>query len=114
MTIDIDQYIQNCNDCRRSNVPRDKTLGLLKPLPIPERPWQYISMDFYELPRDRNGYDTILIFVDRFGKRIVSVPCDKTIDAKETARHYIDRVHRMYRPPLTIVSDRGPQFISAF
>jgi len=38
MTTDIDQYVRNCNDCRRSTIPRDKTPGLLKPLPIPERP----------------------------------------------------------------------------
>jgi hypothetical protein len=43
-------------------------------------------MDFHELPKDRNGYDTALVLVDRFGKRTVSIPCQKTIDAKETAR----------------------------
>jgi transposase InsO family protein len=71
-------------------------------------------MDFHELPKDHNGYDTILIFVDHFGKRTISIPCYKTIDAKGTTRHYIDYVHYTYRPPLTIVSDQGPQFISAF
>ena len=89
MTADIDQYVRNCDDCRRSTIPRDKTPGLLKPLPIPERPWQHISMDFHELPKDRNGYDTALILVDRFGKRTISIPCQKTTDAKETARLYI-------------------------
>jgi transposase InsO family protein len=71
-------------------------------------------MDFHELPKDRNGYDTILIFVDRFGKRTMSIPCNKTINAKDIAKHYIDRIHRIYGPPLTIVSNWGPQFISAF
>jgi transposase InsO family protein len=114
MTIDIDRYVRNCNDCRRSTIPRDKTPGLLKPLPIPERPWQHISMDFHELPKDRNGYDTVLIVVDRFGKRTISVPCQKTTDAKETAKLYIQYVYRTYGPLQTIVSDRGLQFISAF
>ena len=85
MTVDIDGYIRNCNDCRRATIPRDKTPGLLKPLPIPERPWQHISMDFHELPTDRNGYDTVLILVDRFGKRTVSITCKKTTEDKETA-----------------------------
>src|SRR5271156_2111342 len=114
MTADIDRYVRNCNDCRRSTIPRDKTPGLLKPLPIPERPWQHISMDFHELPKDCNGYNTALILVDRFGKRTVSIPCYKTTDAKETARLYIQYAYRTYGPPQTIVSDRGPQFISAF
>jgi len=38
MVIDINHYIQNYNDCRRSIIPQDKTLGLLKLLPIPECP----------------------------------------------------------------------------
>jgi len=38
MVMDINRYIWNCNDCYRSIIPRDKTLGLLKPLPILERP----------------------------------------------------------------------------
>ena len=111
---DIDRYIRNCHDCRRSLVPRDKTPGLLKPLPIPERPWQHVSMDFHEVPTDRNGQDIVLVIVDRLGKRPFSIPCKKTVNAKETARLYIHYVYRIYGPPDTIVSDRGLQFVSAF
>jgi transposase InsO family protein len=114
MTTDIDRYVRNCNDCCRSKIPRDKTPGLLKPLPIPERPWQHVSIDFHEVPTDRNGYDTVMLIVDRFGKRPISLPCKKSIDAKSAARLYINYPFRIYGPPDTIVSDRGPQFISAF
>jgi len=114
MKADIDRYVRNCDDCRRSKIPRDKTPGLLKPLPIPERPWQHVSMDFHEVPRDRNGYDTVFVNVDRLGKRVISIPCQKTITAKEAARLYITHIYRIYGPPDTIISDRGPQFISAF
>jgi hypothetical protein len=57
----------------------------LKPLPIPERPWKHISIDFYELPKDRDGYDAVMLLVDHFGKRPISIPCHKTIIAKEAA-----------------------------
>src|ERR1700737_2426376 len=114
MTTDIDRFVWNCYDCRRAILPRDKTLRLLKPLPIPDWPWQHISINFYKLLKDRNRYDTVLILVDRFGKRTVSIPCKKTTDAKETARLYIQHVFRTYRPLQTIVSDWGLQFISAF
>ena len=114
MLNDIDQYVRNCNTCRRAGIPRDKMPGLLKPLPIPERPWQHVSVDFHELPKDQNGFDTVALFVDRFGKRTVTIPCHKTIDALAAARLYIRYVYPYFGPPLTLVSDRGPQFISAF
>jgi transposase InsO family protein len=56
----------------------------------------------------------IFVTVDRLSKTSVSVPCKDTINAPELARIFIDRIWRFYGPPDTIVSDRGPQFISAF
>ncbi|OQE27207.1 hypothetical protein PENNAL_c0986G00585, partial [Penicillium nalgiovense] len=41
----------------------DRTPGLLHPLPIPERPWQHIAMDFRSFPRDRYGYDAVYVVV---------------------------------------------------
>jgi hypothetical protein len=35
---DIAQYIRNCQPCGRANIPRDKTPGLLHPLPVPDHP----------------------------------------------------------------------------
>ena len=43
---DIDRYCANCHACRRSHVPRDKKPGFLQQLPIPDRPWQHITVDF--------------------------------------------------------------------
>jgi hypothetical protein len=71
-------------------------------------------MDFHELLKDCYRYNTALILVDRFGKRLISIPCKKTIDAKETAQLYIQYPYRIYRLLQTIVSDCRLQFISAF
>jgi Reverse transcriptase (RNA-dependent DNA polymerase)/RNase H-like domain found in reverse transcriptase/Integrase zinc binding domain/Integrase core domain/Chromo (CHRromatin Organisation MOdifier) domain/Retroviral aspartyl protease len=114
MSDHIRQYIRNCAACQRAMVPRDKTPGLLQPLPIPERPWQHISMDFKSFPPDKAGYDMIFVVVDRLSKRSYSIPCYKTTTAKDMARLFIIYVWRTHGPPDTIVSDRGPQFISAF
>jgi len=71
-------------------------------------------MVFYILPMDRNGYNMAMILVDRFGKRLFLISCYKNINAKEVARLYIYYIYRIYRPPDTIVSDCGPQFILTF
>ena len=110
----IDRYVRNCHTCRRFHTPKDLPPGLLNPLPIPERPWQHISMDFRSFPKDKYGFDNVLVFVDRLTKRPISVPCHKNIDARGTACLFLTHVYRHKGAPLTIVSDRGSQFISDF
>ena len=59
--------------------------GWLYPLPVPEHPWQHICVDFKLMPRDEDGYDTIAVFIDRFSKKAVSLPCKKTATARVLA-----------------------------
>ena len=68
-------------------------------------------MDFRTFPKDKHGYDAVFVVVDRLTKRPISIPCHKTIDAREMARFH---VYRHKGAPITIVSDRGGQFISDF
>jgi transposase InsO family protein len=110
----VAQYVRNCYACKRSHVPRDRTPGLLHSLPIPDRPWQHVTMDFKSFPKDKHGYDTAYVVVDRLSKQSISIPCYKTTTAKDMARLYVSYVYRYRGAPETIVSDRGPQFISQF
>ena len=100
--------------CRRTHVPRDKTPGLLHPLPIGDRCWQHVSFDFKSFPRDKKGFDNVFVIVDRFGKRAFSLPCHKSVTAAQAAELYYKHVWRIYGTPEMATSDRGPQFISAF
>ncbi|OJD21287.1 hypothetical protein ACJ73_07374 [Blastomyces percursus] len=100
MGLDIDQYVANCHTSRRSHRPRDLPPGLLKPLPIPQRPWQHISMDFMSFTEDRHGYDTVYVIVDRLGKRSRSIPCTRKATAKDMARLFITYQSMGYQRPL--------------
>lgn len=66
------------------------------------------------MPKDKYGYDCILVVVDRFGKRTLSLPCYTTIDAPGVAKLYFTYIWRIYGSPETVTSDQGPQFVSAF
>src|SRR5438045_5811897 len=114
MDNDIKRFVHNCHACRCSTVPRDKPPGLLHPLPVLDRLWQHISVDFKSFPKDKHSFDTIAVFMDWLGKRPISVPCHSMIDAPELAWLYLIYVYKYYGPATMIILDCGPQFISAF
>ena len=67
-----------------------------------------ISIDFYKLPIDRNGYNIAIVIVNRFSKRPFLIPYYKNINAKEAAQLYIYYVYQIYGPLDTIISNYRP------
>ena len=110
----LDQWTRNCHTCKRSTASREGKQGVLRPLPTPQRSWQDISMDFItHLPKS-GPYDAILVIVDRLTKMKHFLRCRGTCDAERVARLYTKHVWKIHGLPKTIVSDRGPQFVSKF
>jgi transposase InsO family protein len=114
MRKDVDRFVRNCHVCRRTKSTRHAPYGVLRPLSVPERPWQHISVDFVTgLPRSK-GFDAICVVVDRLTKQRHLIPCTTTITAEGLVDLFCDRIFRYHGLPETIVSDRGPQFASRF
>ena len=85
-------------------------VGKLRPNQIPERPWQYISVDFItKLPMSK-GHDSILVVCDRFSKMSHFVATTAKTMAEGLVRLFRDYVWKLYRLPESVISDRGPQF----
>ena len=57
---------------------------------------------------DDEGYDNVAVFIDRFSKKAVLLPCYKTAIAKDLADLYFTYCFRHLGLPETIVSNRGP------
>ena len=52
MRKDIHNYVEKCMVCQMVKYDQGKALGLLQPLPIPNAPWESISMGFiFGLPK---------------------------------------------------------------
>ncbi len=108
------EYVKYCDTCARSKAPRHRPFGLLRPLPIPSRPWGSIAMDFItDLPTIR-AKNSILVMVDWLTKMTHFTPCSKSITTKERVQLILDRIVWLRGLPEEIVSNRGPQFASKF
>ncbi|XP_037833528.1 uncharacterized protein LOC112450623 isoform X3 [Kryptolebias marmoratus] len=114
MTRDVREFIAACPQCAQAKVPRHRPAGLLRPLPIPSRPWSHVSMDFITGLPPSAGNSVILTIVDRFSKMVHLVPLKKLPSSKEMAGIMAKEVFRLHGIPKDIVSDRGPQFVSRF
>ena len=112
MDQDTRSFVAACATCARSKTSNKPRSGLLRPLPIPSRPWSNIALDFVTgLPPSR-GNTTILTIIDRFSKAAHFVALPGLPSARETAELMVSQVFRIHGIPSDIVSDRGPQFIS--
>jgi hypothetical protein len=110
----VTKYVSSCDFCSRAKPPRHRKYGELSPLPVPNGPWKGLSCDFItDLPVS-HGYDSLLVFVDRFTKMKHLVPCTKTATAPDFARMFLDHVIRLHGIPDSLVSDRGTIFTSQF
>ena len=66
MRRDVERLVQRCVTCHKAKSKLNPHC-LYTPLPIPNVPWEDISMDFVlGLPRTKRGSDSIFVVVDRF------------------------------------------------
>ena len=110
----VRRYCKKCSTCERSKVRTTPLSGMNYPLPIPNRPWEYISMDFITNLPEINGYDAIVTFVDCFTKQAHFIPCTMKMNAQQLAKVYMREVYRLHGLSRSIICDRDPRFTSAF
>ena len=103
--------MRNCNTCDKSKIWQEQKYGLLKSLPIPERIWSELSIDFITRLAPSKDCTSIMVVTDRLSKSIIVVPMKETraIDVAQTLLEHIFQYHGL---PTAIVSDRGTQFVS--
>ena len=106
MSQDIKVFVSTCNICQKSKPRRHAPVGLLQPIPIPTRPFEVISMDFIpELP-ESNGFNNILVIVDKLTKYGIFIPCSTKITEDETARLFFKHFIAHYGLPQQVITDR--------
>jgi hypothetical protein len=114
MTKDIKRYIRNCRACKWNNTRRDKTPGLLHPLPIPNRVWEQVVVDGKDMPKDEYGYDYVWAFICKFSRLMATLPGKKNDTAEKVAARYYRHLYRFLGLPNVWISDNAGPFVSGF
>jgi hypothetical protein len=94
-----EEYVKTCLTCQQNWTLNKKQAGLLQPLPIPEGPWESVSMDFMVgLPPSR-GFDAIMVVVDRFSKMAHFIPTKDEATAQEIGKVVLHTCFQAPWPP---------------
>ena len=69
MRKNISEYVSKCLTCQQVKAEHQVPFGLLNPLPIPQRKWDNITMDFVsDFPLTQRKQDVVWVIVDRLTK----------------------------------------------
>ena len=114
MSRDLKAYISSCDICQKAKPKTHSPAGLLQPIPIPSRPFKVVSMDFIpELPLS-NGYDNILVIVNKLTKWAVFIPCQTSITDVQTTELFFKHILCKYGIPQQIITDRDTRWRHTF
>jgi len=89
---EVKRYVEGYNACQWNKNRTEQPAGKLMPNSIPERPWTHISADFITKLPLAQGYDLILVVVDRLTKMVYFIPTTEKTSAEGLARLFRDNV----------------------
>lgn len=96
------------------SVEHIKLPGLLQTLLVPPFPWHTMSLDFVEGFPKSNGFDVILVVIDKLTKYGHFLPLKHPFTASHGVALFLDNIYKLNGLPHCIISDRDKVFTSAF
>ena len=114
MATDIEAFCRSCRKCQTNKTNMQKPQGFLHSLPIPDKLWQSVGMDFMGPLPQSQGNDYLLVIIDQLTSQVHLVPTMTQVTAKEVAWLFLKEVMRLHGVPESIVSDHNTKFTSTF
>ena len=102
-------YVKECSACQQKKVEHSHPAGLLQPLPISNKNWESVSMEFIiGLPKSQ-GKDSIYVI-----KYAHIFAVSSTISASEVVALFFKDIFILHGLPNIIISDTDSKFTSSF
>jgi len=107
------RHVQKCVSCQTNKTGHRLPTGMLQGLPITERRWESVSLDFITgLPLSQGGNTQIVVFIDRLTKMTHIAALRENASAMDVVRVFRREVFRLHGLPRNLVSDRDAKFTS--
>ena len=92
VTKEVKWYVERYNACQHNKNCTEQLAGKLMLNSIPEKSWMHISVDFITKLPLAQGYDSILVVVNRLTKMVYFIPTIEKTSAEGLARLFRDNV----------------------
>ena len=103
-----------CQSCQQAKTRKGKIHTPLQPNSIPEQPWEHITIDFITGLPISQGYNAIMVVIDRFTKYVIAIPTTGEILSMGTAKLFHDHMWKQFGIPRKVISDQGPEYTAQF
>ena len=111
---DVREYVDGCKTCQRVKTHRTSPAAPLQPHDAPSQPWEIITLDLLRPLPMSNGYNAILVIIDRLTKYVKFEATHVELTAEGFAKILRDRVFRDHGLPQKIIHDRDPRFVNKY
>ena len=99
MATNIEAFCRSCGRLQTNKTDMQKPQGFLHSLPIPDKLWQSVGMDFMGPLSSSQGNDYLLVIIDWLMSQVHLVPTMMQVTAKEVAWLFLKEVMRLHRVP---------------
>ena len=111
---DAKSYVDSCDVCQKIKPDRRRKPGLLRPNPVPDLPYEWVSFDLITGLPFSGGFDAIFVAVDCLSKHAQFVPCAGKINTMQMAKLFLNTVVFRFGLPEHIIADRDARWTSSF
>lgn len=101
----MEAYVKTCIVSQYDRTKKKKQVDLIEPLPILDRPWKSILMDFISGFPKFDGCCSIMVVVGYFSKYAVLVLASHASPTDEAAHLFFKYVVKYWGLPEDIISD---------
>ncbi|KAE8182340.1 hypothetical protein CF328_g8545, partial [Tilletia controversa] len=111
----VTAHVQACYECQANKPRRHKAYGDMEPLITPDEIFHTCGVDFVSgLPTTKDGFDAIMVVVDKYTRFVFFVKGKTTDTAEIVANRFLEHVFPTTGLPRALVSDRDARFTSEF